>query len=167
MSFEDLQVRTVSVLDLTLDPENARLHGEENLAAIRGSLKRFGQVKPIVVDARNRVLAGNGMLTAAKQLGWSSVEVVCAPADWSADRAMAYALADNRTAELAEWDDRILADQLVELDANGWDVAALGFPSLMPPTDPGPSVDHPLDAERLLRCPACGFQWQDVRKDQA
>lgn len=80
---------------------------------------------------------------------------------------MAYALADNRTAELAEWDDRILAEQLLELDANGWDLAALGFPALMPPTDPGPAPVGAIDGERLLRCPSCGFQWQDVRKDQA
>lgn len=48
------------VADLVLDPANARSHDERNLAAIRDSLARFGQQKPIVVAADGTVLAGNG-----------------------------------------------------------------------------------------------------------
>jgi site-specific DNA-methyltransferase (adenine-specific) len=60
-------------------------------------------------------------------LGWKNISVTVAPEDWDADTAKAYALADNRSAELAEWDQTVLASQLVELDVAGWDLAGLGF----------------------------------------
>jgi site-specific DNA-methyltransferase (adenine-specific) len=66
-------------------------------------------------------------VTAAKALGWKNISVTVAPEDWDADTAKAYALADNRSAELAEWDQTVLASQLVELDVAGWDLAGLGF----------------------------------------
>jgi site-specific DNA-methyltransferase (adenine-specific) len=95
----------------------------------------FGQRKPIVVTGANVVVAGNGTLEAAKSLGWSEIDVVRIPADWSAEQVKAYALADNRTAELAEWDAKVLADQLVELDAVGWDVSEFGFEPMNPAGD--------------------------------
>ena len=49
------------------------------------------------------------------------------PADWDEDTIKAYALADNRTAELASWDSEILLSQLRELDLGDWDVKSLGF----------------------------------------
>lgn len=136
----DLNVVVVPVVDLVPDPENARKHSAKNLDAIAGSLRLFGQRRPLVVHGQV-VIAGNGTLEAAKSLGWTHVAITRTPADWSVEQARAYALADNRTAELADWDDRILADQLVELDAVGWDVASLGFEALNPPTDPEPEQD--------------------------
>jgi len=75
------------------------------------------------------VIAGNGTLEAAKSLGWTEIQISVCPADWDADTAKAYALADNRSAELAEWDSGVLVSQLVNLDENGWDVGELGFTS--------------------------------------
>jgi ParB-like chromosome segregation protein Spo0J len=49
------------------------------------------------------------------------------PADWSEEKIKAYALADNRTAELASWDAEILLSQLNELNIADWDINALGF----------------------------------------
>jgi hypothetical protein len=60
-------------------------------------------------------------------LGWKEIAVSVCPADWDADTAKAYALADNRSAELAEWDENTLAQQLLDLDSNGWDIGGLGF----------------------------------------
>jgi ParB-like chromosome segregation protein Spo0J len=101
------------------------------LAAIVASLRRFGQQKPIVVDCSGVVRAGNGTLEAAKQLGWETIECVETPLKGS--EATAYAIADNRTAELAEWDDAILAatlnglvvDDAELLQAVGFDEAEL------------------------------------------
>jgi hypothetical protein len=72
-------------------------------------------------------MAGNGTLEAAKSLGWSEIAVTRCPDDWDSDTAKAYALADNRSSELAEWDEKSLVGQLLELDQNGWDVKDLGF----------------------------------------
>jgi site-specific DNA-methyltransferase (adenine-specific) len=116
----------ISITDLSLDPKNARKHSARNLEAIAASLEKFGQRKPIVVH-RGVVLAGNGTLEAAKTLGWTEIEVAEVPDDWDNDTAKAYALADNRTAELAEWDESELAKQLLELIDADWNIEELGF----------------------------------------
>lgn len=112
---------------LQLDPRNARKHGRRNLDAIVASLSEFGQRRPLVVMSDMMVIAGNGTLQAARELGWSEIAVTVVPEDWTREQAAAYALADNRTAELATWDDDVLSETLAELDAGGWDLAALGF----------------------------------------
>jgi hypothetical protein len=110
-----LEIETVAVDDLALDPENARKHSEQNLAAITASLEQFGQRRPLVVYG-DVVIAGNGTLQAARSLGWETVSVTKVPDDWTVDQAKAYAIADNRSAELAHWDQVALLDSLVELD---------------------------------------------------
>lgn len=122
-----LKIEQVPVEKLTFDPSNARKHSDANLAAIAESLKQFGQRKPIVVNAENVIVAGNGTVEAARLLGLTDVYVVRVPKDWSADQVKAFALADNRTAELAEWNPEVLSAQLLELDDAGFDVEALGF----------------------------------------
>lgn len=122
-----MQIKKATISKLTLDPRNARTHSERNLKAIAASLEQFGQVKPIVVTHDDVIIAGNGTVQAALTLGWDSIDVVRTPADWSREQAMAYALADNRTAELADWDRDELAKQLLELEELEFDVEALGF----------------------------------------
>lgn len=131
----DLRVTKVKISSLQSDPDNARKHSTQNIDSIAGSLRRFGQRKPLVVTGANIVIAGNGTLEAAKQLGWSEIVVSYIPADWTFEQARAYALADNRTAELAEWDNDKLAMQLIELDAVGWELDDVGFEKLEPPVD--------------------------------
>jgi len=108
-----MKTETVEIDTLVYDPANVRQHNEKNIEAIKASLSRFGQQKPIVVDADGVVRAGNGTLIAAKSLGWSSIQVV--RTELRGAEATAYAIADNRTAELAEWDDEALAQQLAML----------------------------------------------------
>ena len=134
-----MKIEVRRIADLTADPENARTHDKKNLDAIASSLEKFGQRKPIVVMPVGTILAGNGTWAAAKQLGWTDIQVSVVPVDWDYATAKAYALADNRTAELAEWDTSILASQLIELDAEGWDISALGFDV--------PETDTPLNED--------------------
>jgi ParB-like chromosome segregation protein Spo0J len=131
----ELRIETVNINSLTPDPANARKHDGKNLKAIASSLEKFGQRKPIVVTPDSIVVAGNGTLEAAKSLGWTEIAVARTPVGWTWDQIKAFALADNRTAELAEWDDKVLADQLLELDANGWELEEIGFENLQPPTE--------------------------------
>jgi site-specific DNA-methyltransferase (adenine-specific) len=139
-----MNVETVAIQDLTPDPENARTHDSKNLKAIAGSLEQFGQRKPIVITSNGVIIAGNGTVRAAKELGWTHIDATRLPEDWTADKAKAYALADNRTAELADWDPKILADQLIDLDGMGWDVSSFGFDELNPLIDPSEEDDTPL-----------------------
>ena len=127
-----MKLETIKIANLTPDPQNARTHDDTNLKAIEGSLKEFGQRKPIVVTQDNVIAAGNGTVEAAKRLGWTDIQAVRVPADWDADRIKAFALADNRTAELAAWNPEILSAQLEDLTAAGFDVEILGFDVFAP-----------------------------------
>jgi DNA modification methylase len=109
-----MNTELVSISDLTPDPANARKHGERNLSSIIDSLRAFGQQKPIVVDRRGVVIAGNGTLEAAKRLGWEEIAIVRTELDPT--QATAFGIADNRTAELAEWDEEVLVSLLDSLD---------------------------------------------------
>jgi DNA modification methylase len=127
-----MKIETLAIADLTPDPQNARQHDDKNLKAIEGSLAQFGQRKPIVITEANVIVAGNGTVAAAKNLGWEKIEAVRVPADWSKDQVKAFALADNRTAELATWSPEVLAAQLVELEAAGFEIAEFGFEKVEP-----------------------------------
>jgi ParB-like chromosome segregation protein Spo0J len=123
--FAALAVESAPIDSLHLDPANVRRHPERNLDTIKASLARFGQQKPIVVDTDGIVRAGNGTLEAARALGWESIQVVRTPLKGS--EATAYAIADNRTSELAEWDDTALAEQLRALQSEDFDLGAVGY----------------------------------------
>jgi ParB-like chromosome segregation protein Spo0J len=105
----------VPVAKLHEDPRNARKHDDRNLHAIKRSLAKFGQQKPIVALADGTVIAGNGTLRAAVALGWDKIAVVRFD---GGDKTMAraYAIADNRSAELAEWDKKELQITLRSLE---------------------------------------------------
>jgi len=141
-----MKLEKVAIESLNLDPNNARKHSQRNLDAIAASLDKFGQRKPIVVH-RGVILAGNGTVEAAKSLGWKDIEITTVPDDWDDETAKAFALADNRSAELAEWDESELAKQLLELDDRGWDIAELGFEI------PEISVDAEVDADDIPETP--------------
>jgi ParB-like chromosome segregation protein Spo0J len=115
----------VPIDQLMHDPSNARTHNKANIEAIKGSLAKFGQQKPLVVTRSNVVIAGNGTLQAARDLGWTEIAVVYT--SLSGPEAMAFALSDNRTAELASWDNGILGHQLQSLWDDGFNIADIGF----------------------------------------
>ncbi len=125
-----MEIKTVKLEEIKPDPNNARKHSEKNLAAISASLDAFGQRKPIVIH-NGVIIAGNGTYEAAKGLKWKEIAVVEVPEDWDTDKAKAFALADNRSAELAEWDEAILATQLVDLEEMAWDIKELGFEKIL------------------------------------
>lgn len=114
----------IPIDSVNLDAANARKHPEKNMAAIVASLSRFGQRAPIVVQKQGMIVrAGNGRVEAAKSLGWKSIAAVVV--DESSVDATAFAIADNRTAELAEWDNDVLASLLNTMPED--DLAATGF----------------------------------------
>ena len=102
-----------------------------NVEAIMASYEEFGQVKPIVAkkneDGTATVIAGNHQLEAARSLGWDKVAVVFLEADDK--RAIAFAIADNRTMELGYTEPELLTDMLLDvseyypelLEGLGWD----------------------------------------------
>ena len=121
-----MKYETATIASLMLDPANVRTHDSKNLESIKASLARFGQQKPIIVNSKGIIVAGNGTMMAAKMLNWSSVEIV--RTDLEGAEAIAYAIADNRTAELAGWDEAALAQQLAALQIDDEELANIaGF----------------------------------------
>ena len=116
---KDLQSLTVPIDNLTALDKNAR---RGDVDAVAKSYQQFGQRKPIVAK-RNKavkggkptgmVIAGNHQLLAAKQLGWTEIAVVFTDDDDKTARA--FALADNRTHDLGNYDNVLLAELLEEL----------------------------------------------------
>jgi len=107
---DDLLPLAFPVERLSLLPGNPR---RGDVAAVAKSYETFGQRKPVVARRQGDsgvVLAGNHQLQAARSLGWSHIAVVWVDDD---DRtAAAFALADNRTSNLGDYDDELLAEML-------------------------------------------------------
>ena len=154
-----MKLETIKIASLTADPQNARTHDDTNLKAIQGSLKEFGQRKPIVITQDNTIAAGNGTVAAAKELGWTDIQAVRVPADWDADRIKAFALADNRTAELAAWNPEVMASQLIDLQEAGFDIEEFGFELSEPPIDPESIEEDEVPTDVVTRT-SLGDVWK-------
>lgn len=120
-----MEVISRKISELYNDPNNARKHDEKNLKAIKGSLKAFGLQKPIIISIKDIVIAGNGTLEAARQLGWTDID--CVVTDLDAFNASAFAIADNRTSDLSTFDEMILGSTLQALREDGFDLGEIGF----------------------------------------
>lgn len=122
-----MKLEMMSIAELVPDPENPRTHDKRNLDAIMASLASHGQVEPIVVQrSSNMVIAGNGRVQAMKRLGWREAKAVIIDVDDNEARALSIRL--NRTAELAGWDEKVLAKHVEELSAmSAWDALDFGF----------------------------------------
>lgn len=161
------------VAGLSLDPANVRLHPVRNVDAIKASLRKFGQQRPIIADAKGVVIAGNGTLTAALELGWSHLAVT--RSNLTGTDATAFAIADNRTAELAEWDREALARQLEAIQGSDLEAAlATGHTqdelaaliaqangnAQLPDDAAGKAFDETCaDDVKLTTCPHCGKEF--------
>ncbi len=123
---EGLLPLAVDIDSVKEDPQNARKHSSRNLAALKKSLKAYGQRKPIVVNSETGIIeAGNGLWRAAKSLGWARIAAAMVKDDPAA--AKGYALMDNQSALLADWDMTVLSGLLKELDAGVFDMELTGF----------------------------------------
>ena len=105
---------------------NARTHSAEQIAQIAASILEFGFTNPILVDSMDGIIAGHGRLLAARKLGLAEVPVVVLD-HLSETQRRAYILADNKLAMNAGWDEKMLASELRELEADGTDLALIGF----------------------------------------
>jgi DNA modification methylase len=120
------RVERVARASLKPNPRNARTHSNKQIAQIAASIERFGFLVPIVVDDDNLIAAGHGRWAAAVHLGLVEVPVVRARFLTDADRR-AFALAENRIAELSGWNDKMLGEELSILFEGGYDLEITGF----------------------------------------
>lgn len=105
---------------------NARTHSKEQILQLRGSLREFGFINPVLCDKDLNIIAGHGRVMAAKEEGIA--EVPCVFVEHLTDsQKKAYILADNRLALNAGWDMDMLSVELAELQGEDFDVSFLGF----------------------------------------
>ena len=119
-------VELVSVNSLKPNPRNARTHTDKQIAQIATSIERFGWLVPIIADDENMIAAGHGRWLAAKRMGLAEVPVIRARFVTDEDRR-AFALAENRIADLSGWDEKLLGEELTVLFENGYELEITGF----------------------------------------
>lgn len=112
MEQRNIKHQTIDIDSIQTHPKNVR---QGDIGAISESLKAHGQYRPIVVDERTgQILAGNHTWKAAKALGWSQIQASIIETK-DDDEALRILLADNRTTDLASYDDAGLAELLKQL----------------------------------------------------
>lgn len=120
------QARLTRIETLRPAPRNARTHSKKQLRQLAESITAFGFTNPVLVDGQGEVIAGHGRLAAARMLGLAEIPVLFL--DWlTAEQKRAYVIADNRLAEKAGWDRKLLAIELGELMSIDFDATLTGF----------------------------------------
>ena len=165
---DTLSVETWPLERLTANPENYRAHPDAQLEHLRLSLRDFGWYKNVVVREDGTVLAGHGIIAAAKAEGMAEVPVhVFRGTEAEARKLM---VADNEASRLAEDDpdqlsqllEAIRADSETGLQGTGHDDTSLAelleeVANANPPT--GYVSDEDADSNAANHCPSCGYDW--------
>lgn len=126
MAEKAIEFEVRRVCDLHEREGNPHLHDDGQLELLRGSIREFGFLAPVLIDAEGCVVDGEARLRAAVAEGMT--EIPCVREDHLTEaQCRAYRLKANRLAELAAWDRGLLASELQELEALGFDVEGLGF----------------------------------------
>ena len=118
-------IEHVAVDALLAYPKNSRTHSADQVAAVARSIRAYGFTNPILVHGTT-IIAGHGRMMAARQIGLATVPAIRLDHLTEAE-ARAYVIADNRLAELAGWDEAILAEELRALQGEGFDLSLTGW----------------------------------------
>lgn len=111
-------IETVRTGSLKPNPRNARTHAKKQISQTAASIGQYGWLGTLITDDGGTIVAGHGRWLAARQLGLREVPVIKAKLVSDEDRR-AFALADNKIAELAGWDEDLVAEELSELFEEG------------------------------------------------
>jgi DNA modification methylase len=165
-----LYIEYISPHEVKLDPHNANIHPPKQIRQIERSVQTFGFVVPAQIDVEGKLVAGEGRVLAARNLGLPFIPVIRLE-HLSPAQLRAFALTDNRLSENSEWDPQLLGEQLKALSEIGLDfsVEVTGFEiseidllieGLEPATNKGadPADDH-LDLEATVAVSKLGDLW--------
>lgn len=166
MRIEDRDIATIRPYE-----HNPRINADA-VDAVAASIREFGFRQPIVVDNRGVIIAGHTRHKAALKLGLKVVPVHVAT-DMTPEQVQAYRLADNRLAELSQWDYDLLPLELSELQGGEVDLTALGWDAkeierMLAPTSGeelpekagGKEFDESVAEDvPTVTCPKCGNQF--------
>lgn len=173
------QLLLVPIDELVPYANNAKVHGKEQIAQLRASLREFGFIAPVLIDFDNNIIAGHGRIEAARAEGMTEVPCVMVSNLTEAQRK-AYILADNRLSETGAWDPQILKIELEGLQALHFDTGITGFSiedvgrihvgeyDRAAPGQGGSEAesldlnDAPVQQPvgHIYHCPKCGFEFE-------
>jgi len=142
-----LQMRLVSIDALRFNERNSRTHSDEQIAQLVASIREFGFTIPVLIDEDGLLIAGEGRSRAARIVGLTEVPALDA-IGWTEEQKRAYAIADNKIAANAGWNDDILRTEMIALRDVGIDLASMGFTGdeltalLNPPIGGGTDPDY-------------------------
>jgi len=139
---------------------------DQAVEQVAAAIREFGFRVPIVAKSDGLLVDGHLRLKAAQKLGLKEVPVVLAD-DLSDAQIKAFRISVNRMAELAEWDNELLALEFAELKDLGFDTSLTGFDELQlstilkePNFEPGTEDDQgKLDEKTKQQCPNCGHEF--------
>jgi ParB-like chromosome segregation protein Spo0J len=141
------RIEMVPRASLTPNPSNPRKHSPKQIDQIMQSLRRFGFKGVLVVDDDGLIVSGNALWEAAGKCGFDELPVIRVRFLSEADRR-AFALAHNRLAELAGWDEELLARELEYLFEQDYDLGVTGFEISdldVAVAESGDSVERPVE----------------------
>jgi DNA modification methylase len=124
---EPLSVKLSRTDQLRPNPQHTRTHSKRQVKALAKSIQSFGLRNAIRVDENGMILAGHGIWEAAKMLGLELVPTICL-SNLTRDEKSAFAIADNKLAELSAWNVEVLAIELEHfLSLEDFEVSVTGF----------------------------------------
>lgn len=158
-------------IDRLIDYARNPRKNDHAVDAVAGAIREFGFKVPIVAKSDGTVVDGHLRLKAAKKLKLATVPVLLAD-DLTDAQVRAFRLSVNKLAELAEWDEAMLANELSDLHADEFDMALLGFDAdeldrllkfqdkeeEQPPESSATEVDTD-EFEMKATCPRCQFEF--------
>ena len=116
-----MEIETIKISELKPYEKNARTHPKAQLELLKKNIERFGFTTPCLIDKDNELIAGQGRLEAVKELDWTEVPCVRME-NLSKEEVKALRIADNKLAEMAQWDMDLLLPELKELSDEDFDL---------------------------------------------
>ena len=150
---------------------NPRKHPKRQIRILKQLIAQFGFVVPILVDAENLIISGDARLLAARELGTREVPIIKVTHLTKA-QVRAFRIADNRIAELGEWDREVLAHEfrcLLEIehaiDFTGFEAPEIDhvITTQIAPSATGPEDHLPETDDRPVTCPGDVWRLEEHR----
>lgn len=165
-----MDVVMMKLEDLVPYENNPRIN-EPAIGAVVESIRNFGWQQPIIVNSENVIISGHTRYEAAKKMGLNEVPVVIA-CELSEEQEIAFRIADNKTAEIAEWDFDVLKEEMDELAEMGESLLDTAFTedeikriygdgaieSKIDGKESGSDGSGKTDKSESIICPRCGFE---------
>ena len=114
-----MNIKNIKIGELTPYEKNTKKHDAKQIANVAESIRQYGFVQPLVVDAHNVVVIGHCRLLAAMKLNMTEVPCVCVD-DLTDEQVRALRIVDNKSNE-SPWDFDLLGDELADIDLSEFD----------------------------------------------